>query len=101
MFHILIINFNNFIFQIFLLFADMCWKSEGKDFDEKKPCKTDKECESHCVIGYGKCDLGRCWCFLPPSSTDNTPPIIAPNWKLKIKKLNVVMKLSYIDKSYM
>ncbi|KAL5079162.1 hypothetical protein RYX36_007583 [Vicia faba] len=57
---------------------DMCVKSEG-NFDEKKPCKTDKECQSHCVIGFGKCDLGRCWCILPPSSADSIPTIIAPN----------------------
>ncbi|CAL5187216.1 unnamed protein product [Lathyrus oleraceus] len=68
-----------FLLAFFTFASDMCMKSEGKWLDEKKPCKTDKQCQSHCVIGYGKCDLGRCWCFVPPSSVDSIPIRIDPN----------------------
>jgi len=60
----------------YIVYVDMCMKSEGKGLDAE--CEMDSDCHD-CPAGKHKiCEHQKCWCYDgPPPSNDIIPSIIS------------------------
>jgi hypothetical protein len=66
-------------------YVDMCSLAlEGRVLVGKSSCESDAQCHESISCRrngqFGTCISGRCWCYYPPSFTNNIPKLQIHSW---------------------